>query len=175
MAFCPLKYIRTAWLAIQQIISNWEETSGRDEHERNNISDSSRWEMNVCVRVHGKGVNSTLQFNPLVTKLPLTEGLGVGLCLGCYRMSWFLFKLRSHGCLESCFNGVTGLSCLWGGGEGGIGRREGVRRREPQGVRKLRERYIKDHCRPSCQLRLQSTTPSLHFMLGPLIWDYSPP
>jgi len=33
----------------------------------------------VCVRVHGKGVNSTLQFNPLVTKHPLTEGVGVGL------------------------------------------------------------------------------------------------
>ena len=28
--------------------------------------------------VRGKGVDSTLQFNSLVTKLPLTEGVGVG-------------------------------------------------------------------------------------------------
>jgi len=34
--------------------------------------------VNVCVCVSGKGVNSTLQYNSLVTKLPLTEGVGVG-------------------------------------------------------------------------------------------------
>ena len=47
--------------------------------------------MCMCVCVCGKGVNSTLQYNSLVTKLPLTEGVGVWECGG---------------------NGVTGLSCL---------------------------------------------------------------
>jgi len=56
-----------------------------------------------------KGLNSTFQFNPLVTKFTLSDGVGVG-------------------------NSGNGLSALCG-----EGRREGVRRRETQGVRNLRE------------------------------------
>ena len=74
----------------------------------------------------GKEVNSRFQFNPLVAKFTLSEGV----------VRW-----GSSG---------NGLSGLWG--EGGIERREGDvemevleeerERREPQGVRNLRERYI---------------------------------
>ena len=81
--------------------------------------------MNVCVS--GKAVNSTFQFNPLFTKFTLSEGV----------VRW-----------DSSGNGLSGL---WD--EGGTERREGDvemkevlkegrERREPQGVRNLRERYI---------------------------------
>ena len=67
----------------------------------------------VCVCVRVvKGLNSTFHFNPLVTEFTLSDKVGGG-------------------------NSGNGLSALWG-----EGRREVVRRREPQGVRNLRERYI---------------------------------